>query len=85
MIYLNKGCKCKCKRRKCNGRKVILSAILFENGVSEILKVEGDLIDKLLERNENPYKLIKLNKQIAAIICCLRDFEERIVYEIVKE
>lgn len=85
MIYLNKGCKCKHKKRKCNGRKVILSAILFENGVSELLSVESKLIYKLISRGEDPWKLIKLNKQIAKIICCLKDFEIRIVEEIIKE
>lgn len=85
MIYLNKCCRRKYKKRKCNGRKIILSAILFENGVAELLHAEGELIDKLIERNENPWKLIKLNSQIAAIVCCLRDFEEKIVWEIIKE
>jgi hypothetical protein len=85
MIYLNKCCRRKCKKRKCNGRDVINSAILFENGVAEILSAEGELIDKLIERKESPLKLIKLNDQIATIVCCLRDFEEKIVLEISKE
>lgn len=84
MIYLNKCCRRKYKKRKSNGRKVILSAILFENGVAELLHAEGELIDKLIERNENPWKLIKLNSQIAVILCCLKDFEEKIVWEIIK-
>lgn len=85
MIYLNRCCRRKFKKRKSNGRKVIHSAILFENAVAEVLKTEGELIDNLVTRNENPWKLIKLNKQIAAIVCCLRDFEEKIVWEIIKE
>ena len=85
MIYLNRGCKCKYKKRKCNGRKVILSAILFENGVAALLFVESRLIDKLIRRNENPWKLIRLNTQIAKMICCLKNFEEKIVLEIIKE
>jgi hypothetical protein len=87
MIYLNKCCKrkFKYKKRKCNGRDVILSAILFENGVSEIIASEGELLQKLIERNESPYKLIIVNRQIAKIVCCLKDFEEKIVWEIIKE
>ncbi|MDF2672728.1 MAG: hypothetical protein K0R09_993 [Clostridiales bacterium] len=85
MINLNKNSRCKCKKEKPRGRYVIISAILFENGVSEILSVEGKLINKLLERNESPWKLILLNKQIASILCCLRDFEEDIVEKIIKE
>lgn len=84
VIYINKCCRRKYKKRKCNGGQVILSAILFENGVAEILNIEGQLMDELIERNETPWKLIKLNRQIAAIACCLRDFEEKIVWEIVK-
>lgn len=85
MIYLNKGCKCKYKKRKCNGKRVILSAILFENGVAKLLSVESKLIDKLIERNETPLKLIMLNGQIAKIVCCLKDFEEKIVWKIINE
>lgn len=85
MTYLNRGCKCKFKKRKCNGRKVILSAIIFETGVAKLLSVESRLIDKLIKRNENPWELMKLNRQIAKIICCLKDFEEKIVWEIIKE
>lgn len=85
MVYLNKCCRRKCKKSKCNGRDVIISAILFENGVAEILSAEGELIDKLIERKESPLKLMKLNDQVATIVCCLRDFEEKIVMEISKE
>lgn len=85
MIYLNKCCGKKHKKKKCDGRKVIYSAILFENGVSKIISTEAKLIDRLIERNENPWKLIKLNKQIAKIICCLKDFEEKIVWKIKNE
>lgn len=79
MNDLNKDSSCKCKKKKCRGRDVIISAILFENGVSELLSVEAELIDKLIERNVSPWKLMILSKQIAAILCCLRDFEEEIV------
>lgn len=50
-----------------------------------MIATEGELLQKLIERNENPWKLIKVNKQIAKIICCLRDFEEKIVWKIVNE
>lgn len=85
MKYLNRCCRYKYRKRKSNGRKIILSAIIFENGVGELIKTEGQLIDKLIERNENPWKLIKLNCQVAAIVCCLREFEEKIVWELINE
>lgn len=78
MVYLIREGGDKYKGGKCNGRNVIHSAILLENCAAEILRTEGDLIDKLNESNENPWKLIIINRQIRAILCCLKDIAEKI-------